>query len=101
MKSTRYLRVSNVSFLGSLTIIGALLAPVTASAWSNGDVRATRSLPGSYLAGRFARSNHDTGQAAGFYRNALARDPESGILLERAFLMEASERPGSPWSGQL
>lgn len=91
MISTRSLRVSNVGLLSSLTIFGALLAPITASAWSNSEQQQTRSLPGSYLAGRFARSNHDTGQAAGFYRNALVRDPESGILLERAFLMEASE----------
>ncbi len=88
---TRSLRVSNVGLLSSLTVIGALLAPVPAFAWSKGAAQATRSLPGSYLAGRFARSNHDTGQAAGFYRNALVQDPDSGILLERAFLMEASE----------
>lgn len=91
MKFTRSLRVSNVGLLCALTAIGALLAPVTASAWSNGEQETTRSLPGSYLAGRFARSNNDTGQAAGFYRNALVQDPDSGILLERAFLMEASE----------
>ncbi|MBU1210236.1 MAG: tetratricopeptide repeat protein [Alphaproteobacteria bacterium] len=91
MISTRTLRVSNFVLLCALTVIGALLAPVTSFAWSNGELETARSLPGSYLAGRFARSNNDTGQAAGFYRNALVQDPDSGILLERAFLMEASE----------
>lgn len=91
MKSTRTLRVSNVSLISALTCCGLVLGPITASAWNNSDEASTHSLSGSYLAGRFARSNHDTGQAANFYRSALHRDPESGILLERAFLMEASE----------
>ncbi|MEO1543640.1 MAG: tetratricopeptide repeat protein, partial [Pseudomonadota bacterium] len=50
-----------------------------------------RSLAGSYLAGRFARSKHDTERAARFYRNALFRDRESPVLVEQSFLMEASE----------
>ncbi len=50
-----------------------------------------RSLVGSYLAGRFARSQYDNSSAAEFYRNALARDPGNGVLLEQAFLMEVSE----------
>lgn len=52
------------------------------------------SLSGSYLAGRFARSRRDAGVAAAFYRDALARDPDSEILLEQAFLMEAT---GGNW----
>ncbi|MDX2259496.1 MAG: tetratricopeptide repeat protein [Hyphomicrobiaceae bacterium] len=51
----------------------------------------TRTLIGSYLAGRFARSEHETDNAATFYRSALARDASSEVLLEQAFLMEASE----------
>lgn len=50
-----------------------------------------RSLVGSYLAGRFARSQYDNSNAAEFYRNALARDPGNSVLLEQAFLMEVSE----------
>ncbi len=49
------------------------------------------SLSGSYLAGRIARSQHDAAGAAAFYREALARDPGSEILLEQAFLMEATQ----------
>ncbi len=55
---------------------------------------ATRSLVGSYLAGRFARGDNNPGQAAAFYRNALARDPSNAVLLEQTFLMEAT---GGNW----
>ncbi len=51
----------------------------------------TRSLVGSYLAGRIARSEADTNNAAKFYRGALERDPGSEMLLEQAFQMEALE----------
>jgi tetratricopeptide (TPR) repeat protein len=50
-----------------------------------------RSLVGSYLAGRFAKSQYDNSSAAEFYRNALARDPNNAVLLEQTYLMEASE----------
>ncbi len=48
----------------------------------------TTSLFGSYLAGRFARGAQDMQRAAGFYGRALARDPDSEVLLEQAFQME-------------
>lgn len=50
----------------------------------------TRSLVGSYLAGRFARNDNDANLAADFYRRALARDPSNLVLLEQTFLMEAT-----------
>ena len=50
-----------------------------------------RSLLGSYLAGRFARNQHDTGNASEYYLQALARDPENELLLEQSFLMAVSE----------
>ncbi|MCL4766596.1 MAG: tetratricopeptide repeat protein [Hyphomicrobiaceae bacterium] len=50
-----------------------------------------RSLLGSYLAGRFARGQHDTTAAADFYARALTRDPDNEVLVEQAFLMEATE----------
>jgi tetratricopeptide (TPR) repeat protein len=50
-----------------------------------------KSLLGSYLAGRFARAQNDTASAARFYGDALSRDPESDVVLEQAFLMEATE----------
>jgi tetratricopeptide (TPR) repeat protein len=49
------------------------------------------SVLGSYLAGRLARGQHDTTAAADFYRQALARDPDNDVLIEQAFLMEATE----------
>ena len=55
------------------------------------DGAAARSLPGSYLSGRFARSRHETARAAEYYGAALANDPDSNVLIEQAFLMETSE----------
>ena len=49
---------------------------------------ATRSLLGSYLAGRLARGQHDTQAAAAYYREALSRDPGNDVLIEQSFLME-------------
>jgi tetratricopeptide (TPR) repeat protein len=49
------------------------------------------SLLGSYLAGRLARGQHDTSAAAGYYREALARDPGNEVLVEQSFLMELVE----------
>ncbi len=48
------------------------------------------SLSGSYLAGRFARGYNDAERAAAFYGSALALDPASDMLMEQAFIMEAS-----------
>jgi tetratricopeptide (TPR) repeat protein len=50
-----------------------------------------RSLLGSYLAGRLARSQHDTEAAATYYREALVRDPGNDVLIEQSFLMELIE----------
>ena len=52
------------------------------------------SLVGSYLAGRVARGQNETGNAAAFYRSALDRDPGNDMLLEQAFQMEAMEGAG-------
>ncbi len=49
------------------------------------------SLLGSYLAARYAREQRDTAAAADFYARALARDPDNEVLIEQAFLMEATE----------
>src|SRR5262245_36891200 len=50
-----------------------------------------KSILGSYLAGKLARGQHDTSAAADYDRQALAGDPENEVLLEQAFLMEATE----------
>lgn len=49
----------------------------------------TPSLYGSYLSGRLARSDRDTGAAAEFYTKALEQDPENDVLLESAYTLEA------------
>jgi tetratricopeptide (TPR) repeat protein len=51
----------------------------------------TRSLLGSYLAGRIARTQNDTPAAASYYGMALQQDPDNEVLVEHAFQMEASE----------
>ncbi|NJO24305.1 MAG: tetratricopeptide repeat protein [Sphingomonadales bacterium] len=51
----------------------------------------TRSLLGSYLAGRIARAQNDTPAAASYYGKALQQDPDNEVLVEQAFQMEASE----------
>ncbi|MFM7084008.1 MAG: tetratricopeptide repeat protein [Hyphomicrobium sp.] len=51
----------------------------------------TPSLSGSYLAGRFARTDNDTLNAAEFYENALTLDPTNDLLLEQTLLMQASQ----------
>ena len=55
------------------------------------DEAGPHSLVGSYLAGRLARGQFENNAAAEFYRNALRRDPGNDVLLEQAYLLEASE----------
>ena len=45
-------------------------------------------LIGNYLAGRFARTEHEPAAAAEFYRAALQRDHDDVVLLEHTFQME-------------
>lgn len=42
-------------------------------------------LAGSYLAARFAGSQHDVGAAADYFRTALAMDPGNLVLADRTF----------------
>jgi tetratricopeptide (TPR) repeat protein len=46
---------------------------------------------GSYLAGRYAASEHDASSAALFYDKALKYDPGNPELLERAIMSEVAE----------
>lgn len=65
-----------------------LAAPVSRVAWVE-ERDETHTLLGSYLAGRMAHSQRDNSKAASFYENALAKDPENELILERTFLLEA------------
>lgn len=82
----------------SLSAIGAALAVLLAAA-GPADARSpeavepadqTHSLIGSYLAGRFAKSQNDVTRAADYYSTALVYDPGNDVLVEQAFVMEAS-----------
>lgn len=79
---------------GLCVAAGLALQPAAAVASTAEELEPTSSLLGSYLAGRFASSQHETTAAAGFYRGALQRDPGDEVLLEQAFLMEAM---GADW----
>ena len=59
-----------------------------APARSQDQAGATHSLVGNYLAGRFARTQQDTLNAADFYGRALQGDPGNEVLLDQAFQME-------------
>jgi Flp pilus assembly protein TadD len=50
----------------------------------------SNSLLGSYLAGRLARSMRDNLSAAGYYREALNKHPESKEILEEAFQLKVA-----------
>lgn len=82
--------VSSVTLLGMLAIwasfSSALLAkPVTEAA---AETDPQSNLIGSYLAGRFARADHEPERAAEFYKAALDRSQNDDILLEHTFQME-------------
>jgi tetratricopeptide (TPR) repeat protein len=70
-------------------LITILAAPLSNVAWVDERGAETRSLLGSYLAGRLARSLRDNSEAARFYEKVLTKDPENNLILERAFLLEA------------
>jgi tetratricopeptide (TPR) repeat protein len=59
-----------------------------APARSPDDEPTSHSLVGNYLAGRFARTQQDTSNAADFYGRALMSDPGNEVLLDQAFQME-------------
>lgn len=70
-----------------LALLGSGLPVAAASGASS----TAPSLLGSYLAGRLARGEHDTGAAAVYYRQALTEDPQSEVLVEQSFLMELTQ----------
>ena len=83
------LTLAGIMSLGSVGL--ARLDARADSAIPDNAADSARTLIGSYLAGRFARTQHDNTRAADFYRNALELDPTNEVVLEQAFLMEASD----------
>jgi tetratricopeptide (TPR) repeat protein len=87
------MRARSLVLLLSVAALGLLAnaMPTTAAVGDAAQREQPRSLLGSYLAGRFARGQNDTLAAATYYGEALQRDPDNQVLVEFAFLMEASE----------
>ena len=84
-----------VAWIAPFLLLG--LAGTTAHAAAPaGDLPQAKSPLGSYLAGRVARARHDTPAAATYYGKALAHDPDNEILMDAAFLTEATE--GRDWA---
>ncbi len=92
--SARRLRLCAAGFLALIPIL-AIVASAEARPTGNGaesqHAQTMKSYLGSYLAGRVARGLNDTRQAVDFYRFALSRSPHNMRIVERAFLMEATE----------
>ena len=80
-------RLARVFMIG-LGVSGLAALVTQAPARSPDEDVETRSLLGNYLAGRFAKGQQDTDNAADFYSRALQRDPQNEVLLEQAFQME-------------
>src|SRR5436190_22228316 len=86
-RSLAFLRIASTVALCFL----ANTVPVTAGIGDADKSAETRSMLGSYLAGRLARAQNDTPAAASYYGKALQQDPDNEVLVEYAFQMEASE----------
>ncbi len=92
MRAQRISSILAASLLaGAMGITGLAIAPRESFARSPEALAPSKSLLGSYLAGRVARSQNDTTGAALFYSSALSRDPGNDQLLEKSFDMEATE----------
>lgn len=74
-----------------LWVYGSVIGTLPGLAEANPEAFQSRSLVGSYLAGRLARNSNDVPNAAKFYGNALVRDPRNAVLLDQAFTMELTQ----------
>ncbi len=72
-------------------IYGSVIGTLPGLAETKPEIFESRSLVGSYLAGRLAQNSNDTRNAAKFYGNALIRDPRNTVLLDQAFTMELTD----------
>jgi len=62
------------------------LAALVAVPLADARVRELRSLSGNFLAGQAAAQARDVKNAAKYFTNALALDPDNPVLMERAFM---------------
>ena len=72
--------------VGIIAIWGSFSSTLLAKTVADTENQPT--LIGSYLAGRFARTEHEPERAAEFYKSALDRDQNDDVLLEHTFQME-------------
>lgn len=88
MKALKLYRTASALVLGGLI---AVVAAESIHALENGQdappyqLTDSNSLYGSYLAGRLARTERDNVTAAGYYSEALEKDPDSKEILEDTF----------------
>ncbi len=91
----RYLSFSLMVFclflMSSLMLSGGFLSARS----DDNDLMQPNSFLGSYLAGRYASSKHDTEQAKRYMRRALDYEPGNRRILEQAFLLELM---GGDWN---
>jgi len=87
----RSLSLTALSAFGVLLALASTVVTSLARDGGSPDLPDSKSLLGSYLAGRYARTLHDTEAAAVLFRRALSQDPGNEVLMESAFLMEATE----------
>lgn len=80
--------VPALSVAASLSVI---LVSAAAAQARSGNTAELRSPLGSYLAGRIAHGNNNSEAAVRFYRHALGHAPGDLRILERSFLVEATE----------
>jgi tetratricopeptide (TPR) repeat protein len=74
-----------VALASGLFLAGQAHAEVKASTEKVPSFGYATSFSGNYLAGRMAGQLRDIESAAGYYREALAADPTSSVLIERTF----------------
>lgn len=89
--ASRPLRARLMPAIGVAASVSMILVSASAAVARSGDSAELRSPLGSYLAGRIAHGSNNSADAVRFYRHALTRAPNIARILERAFLVEATE----------
>lgn len=72
--------------IGGLSLAAAACSATASSPFIAANDEDERSAYGAYLAARMAGTERDTRNASDYYAEALDRAPDSGFLLERAFI---------------
>jgi tetratricopeptide (TPR) repeat protein len=93
MKALKLYRTASALVLGGLIAVVATKAIHAIENESEAppyQLTDSNSLYGSYLAGRLARTERDNQTAAGYYSEALEKDPDSKEILEDAFQLKVA-----------